>query len=563
MQYSFPAQDIERLRVLHRNRDFQGLCNAFDTFVQMPSLPMWRGWLDVFFVYDSKWFDAFFQHHKKAPTSASRAICLLLMYREVLHIRGNTTERSCAPQEQLINDMILATHGLLQPLFNDSKYNNAAFVIEALLHIVDAKSLDAQWRMHVVPHLAEEWRAIFLWGQVIIVMAHGAARESIDEALSDCEPHERALLEPLSNAYLSTDSQLAQGTDVVLFSQDPLCGDIFAIDMAEYHFEQGDEETALAWIGDKLPGLYDILNANEWLDGARDMVEQNAPKSELLEALVAHGVEHGLPGALHIQALTENSREMLTRNAEHGHPPSMVELAEQLRAEKNHEAHNWLFRAAGVFNSEALYLLGDTESEQGLEYLTQAVQRLHGNALFDVALAVLNNELQWKNHRVQIQDEGVEFDPPQAIYLLEKARDAGVGEAATLLFDVLANHVDEATFFAMCSAAGQVDSTYIRKGYDRALELGNSERMFEWAQLMLSAFGDESGILFELGIAAYQLGRTQAAVKAWTDAANMGHAASSQKLEEFRAGRLPAVIVPNDKGWQRTWRNLAKTFKRD
>lgn len=525
---------------------------------------MWRGWLDVFFVYDTKWFDAFFQYHKKAQTSASRAICLLLVYRKVLHVRGNTSERSCAHQEQLIRDMILATHGLLQPLFNDTKYSNVAFVIEALLHMVDAKSIDAQWRMHVVPHLAEEWRLIFLWGQIIIVMAHSAARETIEEALSDCEPHERAILEPLTNAYLSTDAQLAQGTDVVMFSQDPLCGDIFAIDMAEYYFEQGDEFTALSWIEDKLLGLADILNANEWLEGAREMVDTYAPDSEVMEALIAHGVARGLPGALHMQAVAATDNGLLIANAEHGSADSMVVLAERLRdANEDEEANKWLRRAAAIFNSEAMYLLGNTQSEEGLDYLTQAVQRLHGNTLFDVALAVLNGDVQWKNHQVMLQTEGVDFDPPQAIYLLEKARDAGVGEAATLLFDVLANHVDDSTFFAMCFTAGKVDSTYIQKGYEKALELGQAERILEWSQLMLSAFGVREDILYEFGVAAHLVGRTPEAVKAWTDAANMGHGQSEQKLQAFRDGRLPSAIVPNDTGWQRTWRSLAEKFKRE
>ena len=77
--------------------------------------------------------------------------------------------------------------------------------------MVDAKSLDAQWRMHVVPNLGQDWRLIFFWGQVVVVMAHGEAREAIEEALSDCSEQERVVLEPLAFAYLSTDAQLAAG----------------------------------------------------------------------------------------------------------------------------------------------------------------------------------------------------------------------------------------------------------------------------------------------------------------------------------------------------------------
>lgn len=563
MQYSFPALAIARLRELHKKRDFQELCNAFDAFVDVPTLFLWRGWIDVFFVYDAQWSDAFFQYHKRAQTSASRAICLILVYRKTLYIRGNTVERSCDEQEQLIRDITLATHGLLQPLLQDVKYNNVGFIIESLLHTVDAKSLDAQWRMHVVPQLKEGWRLIFLWGQVTIVMAHGAAREAIDEVLSDCELHERQLLEPLGLAYLSTDEQLAEDNEVVLFSNDAICGDMFSIDMAEYCFEQNDDASALAWIENKLPNLYDVPNANEWLDGAREMVETHAPSSALFIQLIEYGVAGGLLGALHTRALESDENALLLKNSERGHSDSMVALAERLRyQEQGEEARVWLLRAAALFNSEALYCLGDTASLQGLTYLTQAVQRLHGQALFDVALGVLNGDVQWKNHRVLLQTEGVDFDPPQVVELLEKARDAGIGEAATLLFDILSNYVDDATFFAMCYTAGQVDPLYVQEGYARALALGQSERIFEWAQLMLIAVGNREDVLFELGVAAHWLGRTHVATKSWTDAANKGHAASAQKLDDFRTGRLPVVIVPNNIGWQRTWRGLAEKFKR-
>ena len=563
MQYSFPAQAIERLRELHKQLDFQGLCDAFDAFIDAPTLFLWRGWIDVFFVYDAQWSDAFFQYHKRTQTSASRAICLILVYRKTLYIRGNTVERSCAEQEQLIRDITLATHGLLQPLLQDVKYNNVGFIIESLLHTVDAKSLDAQWRMHVVPQLKEEWRLIFLWGQVTIVMAHGAAREAIDEVLSDCEPHERTLLEPLGLAYLSTDEQLADESEVVLFSNDAICGDMFSIDMAEYFFERDDEASAIAWIENKVPHLYEVPNANEWLDGARDMVETHAPNSAILIQLIEHGVACGLLGALHTRALESDDNALLLKNSERGHSDSMVALSERLRyQEQGADARVWLLRAAALFNSEALYCLGNTASLQGLVYLTQAVQRLHGQALFDVALGVLNGDVQWKNHRVLLQTEGVDFEPPQAVELLEQARDSGVGEAATLLFDLLSNHVDDATFFAMCYTAGQVDPLYVPKGYARALVLQQSERIFEWAQLMIITVGDREDVLFELGVAAHWLGRTQIATKSWTDAANKGHAASAQKLDDFRMGLLPVAIVPNNTGWQRTWRSLSDKFKR-
>lgn len=563
MQHSFPSQNIERLRGFYAARDFEELCNAFAAFTKAPTLPMWRGWLDLFFVYDESWFDAFFKYHKIIQSSASRSIALLIVHRKVLHVRGNTVERSCAQQEQLIQDMVLATHGLLQPLFQDAAYNNLGFILEALLHTVDAKSLDAQWRMHVVPHLKEEWRLIFLWGQVIIVMAHGEAREVMDEALSDCEPPERILLDSLAQAYLSTDAQLASGKDVVRYSEDPICGDIFSIDMAEYCFEQGDNGAALAWIEEKIPHLYDILNSNEWLDGARDLIESHAPESALFAQLVELGVQRGLPGALHCKALQTGDNDLLLANALRGHADSMVVLAERLREQGSTEkAQEWLVRAANVYHSEALYLLGDTSSPEGLVCLTQAVQRLHGQALFDVALGVLNGEVQWKNHQVILQVSGSAFEPAQAIELLEKARDAGIGEAATLLFDVLANHVDEPTFFALCYTAGQADPTYIQTGYERALELGQSERILEWAQLML-AYENREDVLYELGVAAHWLGRTQLATKSWTDAANMGHGPSAQKLDDFREGRLPTAIVPSGTGWQRTWRNLAEKFKRD
>lgn len=160
MLHSLVSRDIDRLRNLYKQRDFLGLCQAFEEFVKSPSLPMWRGWLDIFFVYDRLWFDAFFEHHQKKPSSPSRAICMLLTYRKILHVRGNTLERSCANQEQLIRDMVLATHGLVQPLLQDNKYKDVGFVIEALLHMVDAKSLDAQWRRHVVPELGDAWMSL-------------------------------------------------------------------------------------------------------------------------------------------------------------------------------------------------------------------------------------------------------------------------------------------------------------------------------------------------------------------------------------------------------------------
>ena len=563
MLHSLVSRDIERLRNLHKQRDFLGLCQAFADFVKTPSLPMWRGWLDIFFIYDRHWFDAFFQYHQKSPSSASRAICLLLTYRKILHVRGDTSQRSCANQEQLIRDMVLATHGLVQPLLQDNRYKDVGFVIEALLHMVDAKSLDAQWRMHVVPNLGQDWRLIFFWGQVVVVMAHGEAREAIEEALSDCSEQERVVLEPLAFAYLSTDAQLAAGEDVVRFSVDPLCGDIFAIDMAEYCFEQGEHEGALSWISEKIPQLYDMPNTNEWLDGARVLIQEYAPQSSLFAQLVQHGVQHGLPGAIHARAMETLDEASLLANATAGHTESMVVLSEILRdSGREEEADKWLLRAASLFHSEALYMLGGPGSPIELDYLTQAVHRLHGPALFDVALGVLNNELEWKNHRVSLQKEGTDFDPPQAIDLLEKARDAGVAEAATLLFDVLANHVDETTFFALCYTAGEADSSYLRHGYEKALELANPERIFDWAQLMLEAHGSNQDVLFEFGAAAFRLGRTQIATKAWSDAANMGHTEAGLKMEAFRAGRLPMGIVPSQGGWQRTWRNLAEKFKR-
>ena len=472
-------------------------------------------------------------------------------------------ERSCSQQEQLIRDIVLSTHGLLQPLCNDAKYENVAFIIEALLHMVDAKSLDAQWRMQVVPHLAEEWRLIFLWGQLIIVMAHGEAQEAIEEALSDCEPHERVLLAPLANAYLSTDAQLHQGNDVEIFSQDSLCGDLFAIDMAEYYFEQGNNEIALSWIGDKLQYVQEMVNSNEWLDGARDIVHENAPDSALMATLIACGVERNLPGALYLRAELLHCRELLIKNAASGHSGSMVRLAEYLRGDNlEEEANQWLLRAAGVFNSDALYLLGDIHSDKGLNYLTQAVQRLHGNTLFDVALAVLNNEVQWKDHAVILQVDGVQCDPPQAVYLLKKARDAGVGEAATLLVDLLSSYLDEATFFSMCYAAGQVDTKYIEIGYTKALELKQADKILEWSTSMIFAFGERKDVLFERGVAAHWKGQMQDAVQAWTQAASMGHNLSAQMLDDFHNGNLPTIISSVDKGWSRTWKSIAARFRR-
>ncbi len=563
MLHSLVSRDIDRLRNLYKQRDFLGLCQAFEEFVKSPSLPMWRGWLDIFFVYDRLWFDAFFEHHQKKPSSPSRAICMLLTYRKILHVRGNTLERSCANQEQLIRDMVLATHGLVQPLLQDNKYKDVGFVIEALLHMVDAKSLDAQWRRHVVPELGDAWRLIFFWGQVVVVMAHGEAREAIEEALSDCSEDERLVLEPLASSYLSTDAQLAAGEDVVRFSNDPLCGDIFATDMAEYCFEQGEHDAGLSWISEKLPHLYDMVNINEWLDTARLVVQEHAADSPLFAQLVQHGVQQGLPGAIHARAMETLDEDSFLANATSGHTDSMVVLSEILRQKGMQEdADKWLLRAANLFHSEALYMLGGPNSPLELDYLTQAVHRLHGQALFDVALGVLNNELQWKNHRVSLQKEGVDFDPPQAIDLLEKARDAGVEEAATLLFDVLSNHVDETTFFALCYTAAQADAEYLDHGYQKALALGNPERIFDWAQLMLDAHGDNRDILFELGCASFRLGRTTVAAKSWTDAANLGHSQAASKLDDLRAGRLPVAIVPSEGGWQRTWRHLAEKFKR-
>lgn len=563
MNHTFPTQATEHLRHLYHAQDFKELCKAFDTFVGAPTLPMWRGWLDVFFIYDAQWFNAFVQYHKSVHSNASRSIFLLLSYRKILHVRGNTTEPVCSEQRQLVNDIILATHGLLQPLFQDPRYNNIGFVFEALLHMVDAKSLNVQWRMHVVPMLTDEWRLIFLWGQMVIMMAHRESREAVDHGLSDCRPEEKAILDPLVQAYLSTDEQLGQESTVVMFSQDPLCGDIFAIDMAEYCFEQGDHASGLAWISERLPHLYDILCANEWLDSARELVQKEAPNSELLPELIRLGVERGLPSAIHWSALANDDIEMLQANVLRGNTDSMVALSDYFDNEGlDEQSHALVVQAASVFNSVALYLLSGIGSPAELSYFTQAVQRRYGQAMFDAALGILDGEIQWDNDTISLQKEGAEFEPTQAIELLQWARDAGVDEAAPLLFDVLSEHVDDSTFFALCYSAGQSDTAYIQRGYDKALALGQAERILEWSQLMIAASGQNEDVLYELGMAAYQLGRTTIAQKAWTDAANLGNQGSKDKLDDLRQGRLPAVIVPKEAGWYKTWRGLTDKFKR-
>lgn len=566
MNHSFPTQATERLRHLYHAKDFKELCSSFDTFVSNPSLPMWRGWLDVFFIYDEQWFNAFVQYHRSVHSNASRSIFLLLSYRKILHVRGNTTEPVCTEQRQLVNDIMLATHGLIQPLYQDTRYNNLGFILEALLHMVDAKSLNIQWRQHVVPALADDWRLIFLWGQMIILMAHRESREAIENTLHDCRPDERTILDPLVKAYLSTDEQLGQEENVVLFSHDPLCGDIFAIDMAEYCFEQGDETSGLAWISEKLPHLYDVLCANEWLDSALELVQGSVPEHALVGELIQLGAARGLPNALHWDAVVKNDIDLMQANVLRGHTESMVSLATYLNddgtEEEKQQAAALMSRAASVFNSSALYLLSGIATSTELAYFTQAVQRRHGQALFDAALGIMDGDIKWEDNTISLQAEGVEFDASQAIELLEGARDAGVEEAAPLLFDVLSEHVDDATFFALCYTASQNNAEYLHYGYKKALALGQAERILEWSQLLIAANGESEDVLYELGVAAHRLGRNAIAEKAWSDGANLGHGLSKEKLDDLRNGRLPAVIVPNEAGWLKTWRSLADTFKR-
>lgn len=537
MQHLLVVRDIDRIRILHGTQNFEGLCSAFEHFVKEPSLPYWRGWLDIFYCYNQEWLDSFFHYHQKNPSMASRAISLLLLHRQVLHVRGNPNERTCARQERLMDDMVLAMHGLLQPLQQHDLYRSISFILEAMLHVMDGKALNAQWRIHVIPQLSDAFREIFFWTQIQIAISHNVVRDEMKDVLSDCEDTELSAFKCLIEAYLSSDEQLAHGgADVVSFSTDPLCGDIFAIDMADYYFSKNENENARAWLVARLPDVPIMLNKNEWLDAAIDLLEEHAGDTDTFKDVLAMGIEAKLVNAIHLGIMSEDEPniEALTTLANKGHSESMVELYQLLRddEEQIEVANLWLLRAARVFNSDALYLLGNDESKEGLSWLNDAVQRLHGEALFEAGLGVLEGGLVYTNQNLEIKEDGEDFDPQAAIELLEQARDAGMGEAATMLFDVLSEHVDSATFFSLCASAGKVDPSYLVHGYNKALFLQEPAHIVEWSRLLLeSKIDNRAAVLFQYGCAAFQMGQRDVAENAWRNSAQDGCSESIEKLE--------------------------------
>ena len=419
--------DTKSLRLFYHQRNFESLCACMTHFLQQPSLHSWRCWKDLFFEHDDLWNNDFLEYHRSNPTQGSRAIVLLLTHRHILYIRGSYAECPCNEQSSVLKTMTLATYGLLQCFQIDPKYRSFYFVMTALLQTLSASSFHPRWRAKIIPQLDNAWREIFFWSQIEIVQYHSFGSDIVYNVLAECIETERLTFSPLIAAYLSTDEELSSSSDAVSnYSTNALSGDMFALDMVDYHSELKDPEKALAWIEMRLDSIAQMVSPNEWLSGAMAPVFLLAPKSDLMRTLIVFGKELHLQSAAYYEYRVSGSSMVpsLFIAADRGHVESMVELYENTGDDR------WLIRAATAFNSKAMHLCGTVRSNEGIRYLNNAVQRMYGPAFVSSVEGVSEGVLRFQNNTVALATAPVSDNDRarDVAALIEKSRYAGDDE---------------------------------------------------------------------------------------------------------------------------------------